>query len=125
VNTVIVVLNGEYDLAHRSELRKEFAGLYDVPVLIVDLSAVTFFDSTCVSELVHLQNARLAKGLPPITVVQGASIVKRLFEVLNLGDVFQLVDSSESALSDDGEAVVIRHAVPGEQAGEPFAGAEA
>jgi anti-sigma B factor antagonist len=114
--TVVVTLTGEYDLAYRPQLRVELDGLRDEPNLIVDLSAVTFIDSTCIGELVRLHNARAERGFAPLTVVQSSLVVKRLFEVLNLGAVFRLVETLDEALPQDGQPVIVQYAVPGDEA---------
>ena len=49
-----VVLVGEYDLTDRSELAKLFGALSPDGPATIDVSAVTFFDSTFLSELAKL-----------------------------------------------------------------------
>ncbi len=46
---VVVSLRGDLDLEVRDELQWALAGLIEAPIAIVDLSAVTFADSTLIN----------------------------------------------------------------------------
>jgi anti-anti-sigma factor len=111
---VILTLTGDYDVSQRSTLRAELAAVEDSDGLIVDLSGVTFIDSSCVGELVSMHGARVAAGHPPLTVVQDDFIVKRLFELLGLNLVFHVVDTLDEVVPDDAGAIVRQYAAGGD-----------
>jgi anti-anti-sigma regulatory factor len=73
--TIVMVFAGEYDLTHQSQVRAEFDALRDENHLILDMSAVTFLDSTFVSELIRLHRERADRGCDRLTIVRAAPIV--------------------------------------------------
>lgn len=100
----IVVFSGEYDLANRDALRSFLSHLETCDDLVFDLTAVTFIDSSFLTELVRLEKARKANNLGRITIVSRAeSALRRLFEITGLVSELTLV---ESYGRDDPDAVV-------------------
>jgi len=110
---VILTLSGEYDVAYRNALRGELEAVKESESLVVDLSGVTFFDSACLGDLLALHRARVAAGRPRLTVVQNEVFVKRLFELLDLNQVFHTVDSINEVLPSDQTAVIRQYASGG------------
>ena len=111
---VILTLTGDYDVAYRSALRAELEAVRGSKSLVVDLSGVTFMDSSCVGELVGLHGSRVAAGYPPLTVVQNDLIVKRLFGLLGLDRVFNTVDSIDDVVPPTASAVVRQYSTGGD-----------
>ena len=66
---VVIALNGEWDIYRRDELRELFRAAYDAENAILNLSAVSYADSTILSELVHMRKHRAAQGLAPVALV--------------------------------------------------------
>jgi anti-anti-sigma factor len=96
----VVTVSGEIDLETASRLGEELQGaMRDVaPDLVVDLSAVTFMDSTGLKVLIAAQlRAGLAGG--GITLVGLRRAVRRVFEVTGLDDQFAVHDTLEDALA--------------------------
>ena len=63
--TCTLVISGEIDLAAAPELSEVGAdslGIADVHSVVVDLSGVTFMDSTAIGALVGLRNSAAAVG---------------------------------------------------------------
>lgn len=90
----IIVFSGEYDLANKHGLRRTLQRLQTSEDLILDLTEVTFADSTFITELILFEKAREAKNLARATIVAPAkSVVRRLFEVAGLMPVLTIVDS--------------------------------
>ena len=90
----IVVFAGEYDLANKSELRKELSRLHSVDELVLDMSEVTYIDSTFIAELMLLRKARKTKKLSPVTIVAPPkSLVRKLFQVTGLLSVLNVVEA--------------------------------
>ena len=87
----VTVFSGEYDVANRPELRKKLDRLAFESDVILDFTRVTFVDSTCIAELIRLDDLRDANELGRMTVlVGGNSAIHRLFEILGLGDRFSV-----------------------------------
>jgi anti-anti-sigma factor len=107
---VLVVFQGEYDLASKEPLRKEFAGLVDETSVVLNFSDVTYFDSTMIERLVWLRNAREAAGLEPATLVLRNPSLLRILEMLDLGKFLQVVPSLDDVIGRDGRSVRVRYA---------------
>lgn len=83
-----IELSGEYDLRRRDEVRALFDGLTS-PHIVLDLSGVTYLDSSFLSALVLLRNR-----LPDcsITLYGPSPQVKRIFDIVDFGRIFSIVD---------------------------------
>lgn len=74
-----LVLSGEVDLADRPMLQSRLDELANAPVLVVDLCAVTYLDSTLIAALVHAWHQRRATpGSMRIIPPASASVCKIL-----------------------------------------------
>lgn len=90
----VVVFAGEYDLANKEGLRRELRRLESSDDLVLDLTEVTFIDSTFISELMSLERARQAKNFARVTIASPAkSVVRRLFELTGVNSIVGLVES--------------------------------
>jgi anti-anti-sigma factor len=107
------VLSGEYDLSVKPKLGAELDTVRDEPTIILDLTTVTYIDSTCLSELLRLQTYRAKKNFGKLPVVGIASSVKRMFMILHLDAVFQLVGTLDEVAPKNGEPLTIKYAFRG------------
>src|SRR5579862_6996056 len=98
----IAVFAGEYDARSKARLRAILARWRDSEDLVLDLTEVTFIDSTAVAELIAMAAARSNKQLARAAVIVANPIVDRLFSVLDLGAVFRLAPTLDEALARDG-----------------------
>ncbi|MGC2406838.1 MAG: STAS domain-containing protein [Candidatus Cybelea sp.] len=108
--TVVMVFNGEYDIASRHQVRTAFDAVSEAPRVALDFSDVTYIDSTIIHELLRLHNARAAGDLERETVVMRNSNLLRVFEILNLASVFRVVESLDEAIGKNGEDVTVQYA---------------
>jgi anti-sigma B factor antagonist len=96
----LVRVSGEIDVATSPALRERLqptAGS-SVPVQIVDLSEVTFLDSTGLGVLVGaLKRRREAGGVLRLVIAEPR--ILRIFEITGLVDVFSIFPSVEEALT--------------------------
>jgi anti-sigma B factor antagonist len=93
-----VALSGEFDIARTLELREAvLTPLADQAAVVVDLSGVTFFDSTSLRSLLEVRNALLARGTT-ITLTNPHRNIARLFRVTGTDALFGL-DTDGSAPS--------------------------
>ena len=83
-----IELSGEYDLLRRDEVRALFDGLTS-PNIVLDLCNVTYVDSSFLSALVGLRNR-----LPDVLdhVIRPESSSKRIFDIVDFGRIFSIVD---------------------------------
>ncbi|WP_344917599.1 STAS domain-containing protein [Streptosporangium oxazolinicum] len=98
--TLVVRASGELDHYHTSVLREEMGrawGSLSSPRLILDLSALTFCDSSGIGELLQVRHQGLNKGVRVIlTGVQG-NLARRL-HLAGLIQVFEVLPSVADAL---------------------------
>ncbi len=92
----IAAFTGEIDFTGRDAFRGGLAPLTDVEAPIVDLSAVTYMDSSAMAEILYLQRGRARKGRAAMCLVVSPA-VRRLIEVAGLQNVFPLATTVEEA----------------------------
>jgi anti-anti-sigma regulatory factor len=112
--TVVKVFAGEYDLTHQAQLRAEFDALHAENNLILDMSAVTYLDSTFISELIRLHEKRAERGCDRLTIVRAAPIVKKVLALLYIFTFARVVATLDEALPKDGTPVVLHRACTGD-----------
>lgn len=105
----VVVFRGEYDFACKEKLRK-FLEAYIEPNLVLDLSEVSYVDSSFVTELVRLHRSRREKNFNSAVIVLRNPMLQRLFEILDLGNLFPVVGTLDEALTNNGKAMSIKYA---------------
>lgn len=112
--TVVKVLAGEYDLSHQVRLQAEFDRVRTVQTLILDLSAVTYLDTTFVTELIRLHRMRAELGCDVLTIVRATPIVQKIFALLHISTFCRVVATLDEALPKDGARVVVLRACSGD-----------
>lgn len=92
-DTAVVVLGGEVDLSWSAQVRREVLdALTRAPRVAVDLSAVSYIDSSGIAALVEgFQNAR-GKG-QPFELVSVSAPVLAVLKLARLDQVFQIRDA--------------------------------
>ena len=96
----VVMVTGEIDLATAPQLATQLAALDLSRPVIVDLSAVTFIDSSGLNALVQLRQKMQATSTPSrLGVVVSRPSTRRIFEVTGLSEVFALFDTAAEALA--------------------------
>jgi anti-anti-sigma factor len=83
-----VHLTGELDLSNVSSLRAKL-GAVNGPA-VVDLSDVTYLDSTALNEL-----AKLRRRVGSVTLVVGSANVRRTLDIVGFGQSFRIVRKRE------------------------------
>ena len=86
----VLVLVGEFDLAVAADFRRELSAMLEEPSAedaVVDLSRVTFFDSSCLGVL--LEGAQQAEAATATLVLRSPSpTCRRVLEISGVLDVF-------------------------------------
>ena len=94
----VIALSGELDLARRTELQ-EVLRLRDVHAsILVDLSAVTYADSSILAELLRFR-ADAARRKVAVALLITTRQLSRLVQYAGLGDAFAIYDDRGAALS--------------------------
>jgi anti-anti-sigma factor len=88
-----LLLFGEIDVgvAARLAAAAELVVAATPAMIVVDLSATTFLDSSGVGALVSLSNAAAAAGLGTVRLRPGPRNVMRVLDIVGLQDVFELI----------------------------------
>lgn len=85
-----IELDGEYDLSRREELSLLFAALPDTTPTVIDLSRVTYVDSTFLRELASL-HFRFKENR--VTLVGANSSIRRLLGLVQFDQLFCIAES--------------------------------
>ena len=95
----VIALVGEFDIADKQRLADAFEVAAQDPAVILDLSQTTFIDTTVLVELLKLRSA-MAVGPGKLLVGQPTGSVWRVFDITQMGSVFEMRQSVEYALAE-------------------------
>jgi anti-anti-sigma factor len=95
---IVTLSRAEYDIYSCEDFALELQETYDRQTVIVDMSAVTYLDSTCLGKLARMRSERAARGYAPAHLVVTAENIKRLFKIVHFDELWPLYDSLEEAL---------------------------
>ena len=93
----VLSLSGEMDLSNASELVRALGGNFGSGRMIIELSRLTYMDSTGIKQLVGLSRTMKAAGGSILLAAPHPNLA-RLFEIVNLGELIPIVASLEAAL---------------------------
>ncbi len=105
----VMIFSGEYDLMSIGQLRAAMDSLAQTPSAVLDFSDVTYIDSTVISELIRLHNAREASGIERPTLVMRHPNLLRVLEILGLCEVFRIVGTLDDAVEKNGTDVDVHY----------------
>ncbi len=93
---MIVVVQGELDLATSPELEEQLERVWDSGSdrLVLDLRQLEFMDSTGLSIIVKAHQ-RLSEEGGQLSLVRGSQQVQRLLDLTGVSERLQLVDTPE------------------------------
>jgi anti-sigma B factor antagonist len=94
-----VVVSGELDLATAPRLSAAVAEHGDAKLLVVDMTATTFIDSTGVRALLHADRRTLGSG-SRLVVVTGDGAVRKVLELCGLDGRLTLVSDRPAPAAD-------------------------
>ena len=96
-DALVLALAGEFDLASAQLVDEELARAQEShPIVILDLSQVTFMDSTGLQVVLRVDE-RMRESGSSLLVVPGSPQVQRLFELTGAIDRLQLTPDSRRA----------------------------
>jgi anti-sigma B factor antagonist len=99
-DALIVSVTGEIDMGTAPRLAEAFDGASErTKLVVVDLTDVSFVDSSGLNALLQSQRALAERGSTLRIVAPTTSVVRRVFEIANLTDPLNVVDSRDDALS--------------------------
>ena len=94
-DTVVISFAGELDISSAARVEKELASVEEgaPPVIVLDLSALEFMDSTGLRLVVGADHRARARGAR-LAVVRGREAVQRIFRITRLEDRLDMVASA-------------------------------
>ena len=99
-DAAIVTIVGEIDMANAPEVKREIDGSRDgVERVVVDLSEVTFLDSSALNALVQSQRDLAEREISFRVVSPADQSVRKVFEITHLTEPLSVVDSLDAALA--------------------------
>jgi anti-anti-sigma factor len=99
---VVRLQDAEWDLSTCEKLRFLLIAATNQPRVVIDLSAVTFMDATCLGKLAGMQRERLGKaGLLPAALVVAYPPLRRLFTLVGFEHVWPIFSTLDEALAGD------------------------
>jgi len=88
----------EWDIDSSDALAALLAPATDCADVVVDLSAVSYIDSTCLGKLVGMRVKRSAKGFEPARLVVTSPRVRRLFSIVHFDKIWPIFETLDEAL---------------------------
>lgn len=92
---VHVALKGELDLSTVGKVQDELRRAEKAPLLVLDLSRLTFLDSTGLRALVSAHQRAEQEGRR-LVILRGPEAVQRVFTITGLDDRLEIVDDASS-----------------------------
>ena len=99
-NCAVITLSGELDAFNAPELRRTFEEVLEAKprVVVLDLAAVTFLDSTVLGAIVGLLR-RLREARSELRTVLPDTTARRIFEITNLVAALDVWPSRTEAIA--------------------------
>jgi len=94
----VVHLSGELDIDRREAVAAALSAAVPPRPALVDLTEVTYADSTIIAELLRFRS-RAERGGGRIAILVGASRVARVLEYAGMKDAFAIFEDRGSALT--------------------------
>lgn len=99
-DTLVIEVVGEVDMATAPELSTAISSAQEgVRRVIVNLTEVSFLDSSALNALVHSQRELAARAIGLRVVSPTDRLVRRVFEITQLTGPLRVVDSLDDALA--------------------------
>lgn len=105
--TILTLAAEEWDIESADALASLLAPAADHRDVIVDLSAVSYIDSTCLGKFVGMRAKRGARGFEPAKLVIASPRIRRLFAIVKFDEIWPIYATLHEALrADTGESAI-------------------
>lgn len=108
-----MIFAGAYDATCKRQWSEELDGLCSEPNVIIDLSAVSYLDATCLTEMLRMHERRRDNGFDRETIILGQPPVRRLFDLLKMEGVVRVVECLDDATGPQRSAPIVHRAFCG------------
>lgn len=104
----VLEMAGEFDISERERLARAFDVVADVPVLIVDLSATDYLDSTALNAFINANKRRVHReDFRPLRLCGVSDHLRHIFSVTKLEAVL-CIDAGKEAVPPDALRVQVQ-----------------
>lgn len=86
---LVIELEGEFDIYRTPELEKIVAPALSAPLVVFDMAATRYVDSSCLSVLVRVHKRRTAAGLPPAALAAVPTQVRAVLSITKLDEIWR------------------------------------
>jgi stage II sporulation protein AA (anti-sigma F factor antagonist) len=94
----VVKLDGDLDFSRKAQIATALQRADNVDIAIVDLSGVSYIDSSCLSCLAAQKKRMRENGTAGIVRIAGVTpSLRRIFEICGLDKSFEIYDSMDEA----------------------------
>jgi anti-sigma B factor antagonist len=94
----VIALSGELEIGRKAEIRDRLQMVESATSVLIDLSEVTYADSTALAELMRLRGEADTRDVS-VAILVGNRQFARLLEYAGLSQMFAVFDSRAAALS--------------------------
>jgi anti-sigma B factor antagonist len=94
----VIALSGELEIGRKAEIRDSLQLVENATSVLVDLSEVTYADSTALAELMRLHGEADTRNVS-VAILVGHRQFARLLEYAGLSQMFAVFNSRAAALS--------------------------
>lgn len=97
---IVHLRDAEWDISSKDALRDVLAPALEHPSVILDMTAVTFIDSTCLGELVRMYKTRTKEhGFEPARLAIASPRVRHLFGIVEFDRLWPIFETLEEAIA--------------------------
>lgn len=89
-DTPVLTLTGEVDISNVADFQRALEATPSEDLIVIDMGAVEFLDSTALAALVRFRNVRVARG-SSVALVIASPLVQRIFDITNFDREFKIV----------------------------------
>jgi anti-anti-sigma factor len=94
----VIALGGELEIGRKAEIRAALQMIESATSVLIDLSEVTYADSTALAELMRFRREADTRSVS-VAILIGHRQFSRLLEYAGLSQMFAVFDSRAAALS--------------------------
>ncbi len=95
---LVITLAGDLDIYGVENLNKALAPANDCADVVIDMTAVRYIDSSALTAFVRMRKHRATVDFPPCRLVGLNENLRRLFEIVNLSQVWPMYATLAEAL---------------------------